>query len=159
MIQAHGYARNTDSFDMAEPEVKTTTVKRTYKRINRKRVLILKSAALLFTYALVLVYLCIKSATLGYQIVDLQKDIEDLEAANKRMEYNIAQQTSLQRVEEIAQKDLGMCKPDENAIVQIAAQSEPVKSAELPKTTVSQQPATGANTLLKVYQTIAVMAR
>lgn len=159
MIQAQSYARNVNSFDIPDQQARTTTIKRTYTRVNGKRLFVIKSAVLLFAYALVLVFLCIKSATLGYQIVGLQKQIENLETANKRMEYQIASQTSLQRVEEVAVKELGMSKPDDSSMLQIAAQTEPVKKAELSKTSGSKQPITGASTLQKVYKTIAVMTR
>lgn len=159
MIQAQSYASSANSFDIPEQATRTTTIKRTYTRVNGKRLFVIKSAVLLFAYALVLVYLCIKSATLGYQIVELQKQIENLETANKRMEYRIASQTSLQRVEKVAVKELGMYKPDDSSVFQIAAQTEPARKAELPKNTASQQPVTGASTLQRVYKTIAVMSR
>lgn len=159
MIQAHSYARNGSHLDISEQTVGVTRVKRTYTRVNGKRLFIIKTGILLFGYALVLVYLCIKSATLGYQIVDLQKQINNLDTHNKRIEYQIASHTSLQRIEELAVKNLDMYKPDASSMLQVAVQSKPAKTASLSQTMPSKQSSTGVNTLHKVYKNIAVMAR
>jgi cell division protein FtsL len=159
MIQAQSYARNAEGLDRSEQQARTAMVRRTYTRVNGKRVVVVKAAVLLFAYALVLVYLCIKSATLGYQIVDLEKQIDNLETSNKRIEYQIATETSLQRVEKVAVKELGMYKPDTSSVLQIAAQPEPVKTTEASGGTVSKQHTAGSSILQKTYQTIAKMSR
>lgn len=159
MIQAHSYARNGNSFNLPEQKTRVAKVKRTYTRVNQKRAFVIKSGIFLFGYALLLVYLCIKSATLGYQIVEVQKQIDNLETDNKRIEYQIANQTSLQRIEELAVKDLGMYKPDSSAMLQVAVQPEPEKTTAVARNLPTQQPRTGAKTLNKVYKNIAVMVR
>ncbi|HBQ84977.1 MAG TPA: hypothetical protein DD811_00605, partial [Syntrophomonas sp.] len=70
-----------------------------------------------------------------------------------------ATETSLQRVETVAVKELDMYKPDISSVLQIAAQPEPVKTAEVPKGDVSKQHTIGSNILQKTYQTIAKMSR
>ena len=59
----------------------------------------IKLSVIVFAYALLLVYLCIKSATLGYEIVGLENEINKLNTENNRMEYAIAQNSSLNIIE------------------------------------------------------------
>jgi cell division protein FtsL len=159
MIQAQSYARSAGNLDTAESGAGVVRVKRTYTRVNSLRIFCIKTGIFLFGYALLLVFLCTKSAALGYQIVALQKDIHNLETDNKRVEYQIASQTSLQRVEAKAVKDLGMYKPDASSMFMVAEQPDPVVKAKPSRSDSPQQPAAGENTLQKVYKTIAVMAR
>ncbi|KUG03556.1 hypothetical protein ASZ90_018989 [hydrocarbon metagenome] len=91
----------------------------TKKKVNSRKKLLGKIGIALFLYGLLLVFLCIKSATLGYQIVSLEKDISNLQTANHRIEYQIAQKTSLQRVAEVAQNELNMYKPNSNINVAV----------------------------------------
>ncbi len=91
----------------------------TKRKVNTRKKLLGKIGMALFLYGLFLVFLCIKSATLGYQIVQLEQDISDLQTANERIEYQIAQMTSLQRIEAVAQNELNMCKPDSNINVAV----------------------------------------
>ncbi len=107
-----------------EPAVVSSRPERIVKKVTRKKVnsskkLLGKLGIALFLYGLFLVFLCIKSATLGYQIVELEKDISALQTANYRVEYQIAQMTSLQRVEEVALNELNMFKPDSNINVAV----------------------------------------
>ena len=75
--------------------------------------LFFKIAALLFLYAAFLVYLCIVSSSLGYQLVELENEVAHMENANARIEYEIAQCSSLERIEAHAIA-LGMHKPEES---------------------------------------------
>ena len=121
----------------------TTTVRRKVNKTNLKRKLCFRIAAIVFGYAFLLVFLCIKSATLGYQIEKLQGDIQDLSTNNQRIEYQIAEQSSLSRVEKIAETELGMIKPDDKSTIAMKTLKEPVQVASTPiageKANVSQQ--------------------
>lgn len=158
MIQAQSYARQLPGLE-TQPQTRTRMVRRTYSSYNAKRAFVIKTGIILFAYALLLVYLCIKSATLGYQIVDLQKQINTLETDNKRIEYQIANATSLERVEEYAVKELGMCKPEADSMLQIAARPEITRAADSTHNLSQEQTTTANKPLAKFYQTIAVMVR
>lgn len=114
MIQAGlDYSRDwqTPVYNESVPNIKR--IRRTYKRTNIRSKLLVKVGLFAFVYAVVLVFLCIKGASLGYQIVSLEKEIGDMETANKRMEYKIAQVNSLDRIEALATTQLGMIKPQQ----------------------------------------------
>jgi cell division protein FtsL len=104
------------------------TVKKVSQRtyIN-KRQLYTKLALLGFLYALLLVTLCMQSATLGYQIEKLESDIQTLETENHRLDFQIAAKSSLGRVEWVALTQLGMYKPisgDRGASLAMAAPAQ-----------------------------------
>ncbi|MDD4170669.1 MAG: hypothetical protein PHQ94_00370 [Syntrophomonas sp.] len=101
--------------------------RRTVYKVNHKRKLYIKSTAIVFGYALILVFLCIKSATLGYQIDILQQDVQNIETSNQRIEYQIAERSSLARVEQVASAQLGMYKPDVTTSIAMDVQPEPVQ--------------------------------
>jgi len=120
MVQAgQSYARKwEEAYIPATPIVNLQTeVRPSYRKISISRSLVIKTILFLFAYALLLVYLCIKSSTLGYQIVNLENSIASLESANHSLECSIAQQTSLRRVELIATRDLGMHRSVDTAAV------------------------------------------
>jgi cell division protein FtsL len=130
MLQAENtYARDWSVTDLPEVVRTRRLVRKTKVKINQKRKLLIKGTAILFGYALLLVFLCIKSSILGYQIEQMGKDVQDLETANQRLEYQIAQKSSLDRVERIAVANLGMCKPDLNKSIAMEVKAEPVKVA------------------------------
>lgn len=112
MVQAgYSYARKweEEAYVLSSPVANyQTEVKSTNKKVKRGRAFVVKTSLLCFAYALLLVYLCIKGSTLGYQIVKLEDSLASLETANHSLEYSIAQQTSLDRIEVIATRDLGM---------------------------------------------------
>lgn len=123
MVQAgYDYSRHWEEPPTKlQPQVKR--VKKTYKKVNCKRKILVKFGIFAFIYALILVYLCIKGATLGYQIVALEKELYNYEAANARLQYAIQETCSLEKVEQIAVNELGMYKPDKHLLV---AYSEPI---------------------------------
>jgi len=122
-------ARDWNISDIPADLSSTRVVKKTVTKVNHKRKIYVKIALALFSYALVLVFLCIKSATLGYQIDGLQKDIRNLDTANHRLEYTIAEKSSLDRVEKRAVANLGMYKPDESRSITMEVKTEPIKLA------------------------------
>ena len=109
----------------------------------------------MFAYALVLVYLCIKGSTLGYQIVELEKDIQQLETANHRLEYSIAEKCSLGYVE-IAAQELGMEKAEQGITVAVLPEIEPVIIDENNSGSSSQ---VGQNPLNKLYNNLLMLAQ
>lgn len=120
MVQAgQSYARKwEEAYIPSTPVVNLQTeVRPSYRKISISRSLVIKTILFLFAYALLLVYLCIKSSTLGYQIVNLENSIASLESANHSLECSIAQQTSLRRIEMIATRDLGMHRSVQAATV------------------------------------------
>lgn len=112
MVQAGYDYSNWDYQYIPEPtrNEKRIQKKRKVSKNTRKNV-IFKISIIAFAYALLLVYLCIKSATLGYEIVSLENEIQRMETSNKRMEYAIAQKTSLDIIEKRAIEELGMLSP------------------------------------------------
>ena len=126
MIQAGlDYSNNWDAESFYRPVPQVKKVRRTYRKSNPQGKVFVKAAVALFAYALVLVYLCIKGSTLGYQIVELEKDIQQLETANHRLEYSIAEKCSLGYVE-IAAQELGMEKAEQGITVAVLPEIEPV---------------------------------
>lgn len=157
MIQAGlDYSRNWDAESLYRPVPQVQKVRRTYRKSNPKGKMVVKIGAAVFLYALVLVFLCIKGSTLGYQIVQLEKDIHQLETANHRMDYTIAARSSLDHIE-IAAAQLGLQKPEQGIAVAVAPSAEPV--------TVEQNAGQNANThvgeglLNKLYNNLVVLAQ
>src|ERR1035437_3966504 len=107
----------------------TRTASRTVYKVNYNRKLYIKSACIVFGYALLLVFLCMKSATLGYQIEKLDLDVQNIETANQRLDYQIAEKSSLASVEQVATVQLGMYKPDSKSTLAMEVKTEPVKVA------------------------------
>ncbi len=136
-------------------------IKRVYKKTNSRKTFLVKSGLALFAYALVVVYLCIKVSTMGYDIVGLEKDVDKLQAANHMLEFKIAEQISLDRVEMLATKQLGMCKPDVSRSIAVTAQKpETVNLASL--TTAgdidNSKTKIGEKTLQKLYSNLTLLA-
>ncbi|MFA7149369.1 MAG: hypothetical protein WC109_11195 [Syntrophomonadaceae bacterium] len=136
-------------------------IKRVYKKTNSRKTFLVKSGLALFAYALVVVYLCIKVSTMGYDIVRLEKDVDKLQAANHMLEFKIAEQISLDRVEMLATKQLGMCKPDVSRSIAVTAQKpETVNLASL--TTAgdidNSKTKIGEKTLQKLYSNLTLLA-
>ena len=118
MIQAGlDYSRDWQAPVYNESVPNIRRIRRTQKITNVRSKLFVKFGFFAFVYAVILVYLCIKGASLGYQIVSLEKEIGAMETANKRMEYRIAQVNSLDRIESLAVTQLGMIKPQQAVAV------------------------------------------
>ncbi|HBQ25599.1 MAG TPA: hypothetical protein DD791_04315 [Syntrophomonas sp.] len=149
----HSYAEN-----QKQP---VRRIKRVYKKTSSQKTILLKTGFALFVYALLVVYLCIKVSTMGYEIVRLEKDIDKLQASNHMIEFKIAEQVSLDRVEMLATKNLGMCKPDVSRSIVVAAQKpEPVDLASQTSVADINQNNTkiGEKTLQKLYSNLMLLA-
>jgi len=160
MVQAgYGVARKweDDSYSPVKANVQQYgRVKKTCRQVNPRKAILVKIAALLFAYAVLIVFLCIKSAVLGYQIVALENDIARTEVINRKLEYSIAKETSLKRVELIATTKLGMCPAD--------SQPRYTIEAPLPVQVARHDPASprvemGQNTLRSIYKNLRVLAQ
>lgn len=156
MVQAgYDYAKWEDQY-VPEPTRQDRRVKRktTINKHTKKNVMI-KLSIIVFAYALLLVYLCIKSATLGYEIVSLENEINRMNTENHRMEYAIAQNTSLDLIEQKAISELGMIIPGTEMSYAVAAVSEPVNpvlTVETVDNTVAED-----KPLAKLYASIMLL--
>jgi cell division protein FtsL len=118
-------------------------VKRTKNSVKQKRKILFAGGSVLLGYAVFLVFLCIQSATLSYQINSLEKDVSQLQTSQNRMNYQIAQAQSLDRVQKIAEQQLGMSVPAINASVRIEEKQPVVVASQ------TLQGATGSKNFLQ----------
>jgi len=136
---------------VVEPRIRTVVRVKT----NQHRKILVKVGMLLFAYAVLLVFLCAKSASLGYEIENLNKDISKLTTANHRLEYQIARYSSLSRIEKIAVAELGMQRADLKHSIAVKAESKPVQVASRQQETanLSERP------LYKIYTSLSHLAQ
>ena len=85
----------------------------------------------IFVFSIIGVGLYVHSALLGYEIVALKKEITTLENENNRIEYTIAELSSLERIEMEAQERLGMFKPQPKNMVALACETRSVPAIQL----------------------------
>lgn len=162
MVQA-SQARKVE-FEYSYSQIKEQPVqriKRVYKKTNSRKTVLVKTGLALFVYALLVVYLCIKVSTMGYEIVRLEKDIDKLQATNHTLEFKIAEQISLDKVEMIATKQLGMCKPDVSRSITVAAQKPEtvnLASSTTASNTDNSNTKIGEKTLQKLYSNLMLLA-
>lgn len=136
---------------VVEPRVRTVVKTKT----NQHRKILVKIGMLLFAYAVLLVFLCAKSASLGYEIENLNKDISKLTTANHRLEYQIARCSSLSRIEKLAVTELGMQRADLKNSIAVKVNSKPVQvaSREPETANLSERP------LHKIYTSLSHLAQ
>lgn len=160
MLQAgYNYAKVLDAESILEANIRVRKVKRTLKTVNCRRGLLVKCTVLIFAFALLVVYLCIKTSTLGYQIVSLEKDINNLETANQRMAYEIAEKSSLQRIEQIATSKLGMNKPEMDGAFTVMVPPKDVQQVKLAREEQSKTTdLPGQKSLQKIYASLTRLA-
>lgn len=118
MVQAgYNYASQWEVEPIPETRNSQQVKKVVTKRVSSRKKLLGKVGVGLFLYALLLVGMCIHSAVLGYQIVQLQNDIHELDKSNTHLESQIAELNSLPRVQQIAETELKMYKADSSIAV------------------------------------------
>ena len=122
---------------------------------NVKKNVMIKLSFVVFAYAFLLVYLCIKSATLGYEIVGLENEINRISTENNRLEYAIAQNSSLDIIEQKAITQLGMIIPSTEMGYAVAAVNEPVAPAL--KAGVVSNTAAEEKPLARLYASIMLL--
>lgn len=137
---------------VVEPRVRTVAKTRNK---NQYRKFIVKGGFVLFAYAVILVFLCAKSASLGYEIERLNKDISKLATANHRLEYEIARYSSLSRIEKIAVAELGMQKAELQNTIAVKVDPQPIQVAsnQPEVTNLSEKP------LYKIYTSLSQLAQ
>jgi len=159
MLQAESScARDWRTFELPDTNNSGRIVRKTVHKVNNKRKLFIKTAFAVFSMALLLVFLCIKSATLGYQIEQLELDVQNLETANHRLDYQIAEKSSLARVERVAVTDLGMYKPDSKTSIAMDVKAEPVQVASA-ATTPTDDKNISQKLLNKMYSSLSRLAQ
>lgn len=128
------------------------------RKVNHGRKFLVKAGIVVFAYALLLVFLCCQSAVLSYQIEGLEKEVGKLEANYQRTEYQISQQSSLARVEQVATNKLGMYKPDAKVFVPVEYQPS-AKDIQLASSDVqASSKAKQDNALYKIYRNLVQLA-
>jgi len=127
--------------------------------ISRLRVRALAFAKLfflLFLYGMVVVFLSNATATLGYDVAQIKGDIVTLNDQNKRLEVEIAQLKSLERIEQVATKDLKMVhsgRKDSLVLDSALVGSSPAQASVLPHEEAAAATAAGsANGLVQWLQ-------
>lgn len=142
----------------AAPNRQTRKIRRIYRKIDGKKTYLIKVGAFFFIWALLIVFLCINISTMGYRIVGLEKDIERLEASNQRIEYEIAQKSSLARIELLAKEDLGMIKAEEDLSFALLIPSEGRGETAVEPEAVHFAENDQEKTLKKIYDNLVRLA-
>lgn len=104
---------------------------------------------LLFLYGMVVVFLSNAAATLGYDVAQMEGDIVTLNDQNKRLEKDIAELKSLERIEQVALSDLQMVHSGRKDSLVLDASL--IGASKDPSTAVSQnvtETASGSGTSL-----------
>ncbi|HHW62070.1 MAG TPA: cell division protein FtsL [Syntrophomonadaceae bacterium] len=157
--RAYKSHRGTAADYSAPVQGETIVIRKIRKRkVNYGRKILVKAGMLVFVYALLLVFLCCQSAVLSYQIEDLEKEVKKLEASYQRTEYQISQQSSLARVEQVAVNELGMYKPDAGVFVSVEYQPS-AKDIQLASGDVqASSKVNRENALYKIYRNLVQLA-
>jgi len=102
----------------------------------RNRTVTFNKTRLMFNITLFVLAFCavgvvlyIHSALLGYQIVSIKNDIAKLENQNRRLEYDIAQLASLDRVQMEAERKLGMFRPQPQNMVALVCDTPQITTS------------------------------
>lgn len=140
-----------------QPQPTVRRVTQTTRKVNQHRKIMLQCGLGVFAYAVLLVFLCSKSASLGYNIENLNKDIQQLETSNHRLEYQIASASSLSQIEKRASTELGMKIAETNPALAMEVQPEPVRIAD--KTANTGENQMGQKPLLKIYNSLLQLAQ
>ncbi|MGI5911645.1 MAG: hypothetical protein ACOX6E_03575 [Syntrophomonadaceae bacterium] len=151
-----------------EYEEYTDIQKLSDKRINKVRnrniynkKTLIKVGFGIFIYSILVVYLCIKVSTMGYQVIGLEKEIEKLYAANHKLEFKIAEQVSLDKIELIATRELGMHKLDASKAIPVIAYQAESKTTSIHKmdnNTFAENSNLGQKPLQKLYSNLMLLA-
>lgn len=162
MIQA-SHARKVEfdyNYGCLPNEQQSVRIKRVYKKSNPRKTTLIKVGIGVFAYAVLLVYVCATVSTMGYHMVNLQNDIDKLQDSNHMLEFKIAEQVSLDRVEVVATTKLGMCKPDSSRSIAVkASNSETIQVADQnPVDSHTSNTKIGERSLQKIYNNLMLLA-
>lgn len=158
MVQAaYKFQTSANPLPIEDYAPQTQKVKKIYRRKKTRRSMMVKTGLFLFCYALILVFICSKGASLNFQIVALEKDIAGLESNNARLEYEIAQATSLEQVEKIASRELGMHKSD-SKLAMVVPVPKPSQNQSAPPLQSAPPEALKQGFLEKIYSALLTLA-
>jgi len=158
MLQAISQGAKKLDKDYAQPVPYKNTVKVSRKKTYLKPSLYLKIGVIVFAYGVFLVFLCMCSAMLDYQIHGLQKEISQLQTENKRLQYSIEQLSSLDRIERIATEELNMVKADWNNAYAVAVLPSNVNNATANQAAETDIIKVSEKPLQKLYKTFLYLA-
>lgn len=145
MIQAH--ARIYPEVDRRGEPVSQLTLAYRRKRTTIDKGGLLSSVVMyIVLFSVAAVFLYVQGALMGYKVVGLKARVNELETQNKRLEYKIAQLSSLDRIAYIAETHMGMCKPEEANMVAVIGESRPVPVIRT-ETRTSSEPALSFKTV------------
>jgi len=151
------------SLDLNEqPVYQPRKAEKISSKFNPRKKLLIKTGIALFAYALLMVFLSMQSAVLGYKVVELNNEINSLETTNKWMEYEIAEKTSLKRIEQVAMDELGMHKT--NDYIVIAGTGPQSETVSLKTNTSDKEEAAvdikeGDEPLKKIYASLLILVQ
>ncbi|MGE5371783.1 MAG: hypothetical protein ACM3QZ_07355 [Solirubrobacterales bacterium] len=92
------------------------SVRKQRTKVNRPR-LVANVLLFLFSFSLLAVFVDSQSSLMGFRMVQLKKEIGQLETENKRLEFTAANLSSLERIQRVAETQLKMCKPQASHLV------------------------------------------
>ncbi|SHK24329.1 septum formation initiator family protein [Desulforamulus aeronauticus] len=104
-----------------QPEQPKVAQRLSKRAVRRGRMLLISCIFALFMIGIIVSYYFAQVSTVGYQISQLQNQLNVLQAEQEYLETQANQLLSLQRIEAIATTKLGMVKPDPNEVVLVDA--------------------------------------
>ncbi|NPV26570.1 MAG: septum formation initiator family protein [Firmicutes bacterium] len=117
--------------------------KLTHRRKVGLKVLLVGAVLSGFVFGLVLTFYYLYSVRLGYQVVALQNEIASIKKENAYLELEVARLKSLDRIEQVATTRLGMVKPQEVEMLQVA-RNQPVSPGKGASTLAANKQAASA---------------
>lgn len=114
----YGTAARKLEYDVYE-ENKVLKRKKQANRDNKAKVKVVFSVFIVFVSCLMLMYRYAVITDLNYRISESYKHYNDIRNENSRLVVEIGKEMSLTKVKEIAEKRLGMQKPDRYQVVHI----------------------------------------
>ncbi|NLO88976.1 MAG: hypothetical protein GX088_01375 [Clostridia bacterium] len=109
------------------------------KGVIKKFFLMVGTLFLLLSFGIYYTALTAAVASQGYKLERLQREIEHIQNENERLEYVVAQMSSLDRIEKEAVEKLGMKKPDLERIVFVSTAKVDQGEAALSSQTSGQE--------------------
>lgn len=114
----HGSAARKLEYDVYEQN-KVLRAKKQYKDNNRVKLKTVLSILLVFAAGLLLMYRFGTVMQMNYKIAEFEKEYNRIRSENSQIKVQIENETDLTSIKEIAEKRLGMQKPDKSQYVYI----------------------------------------
>lgn len=144
MIQAEPKHWNYLDFD---DSISAVPVRKRQRPVRSNTIARLSFFILIFCVAFT--YLNIQASLMGYKIVELKKDIANLDTDNKKLDLQIAELSSLDRVQQVAEKNMGMYRPDTNCMIAMAGEEKIVPVVHVEGKPVKEEPVITMKSLYK----------